>query len=218
MSKYKYTATCPGGTIVTRTTDRVYTHAVVGYWRDEEIPTYGMFEFCGRLDLAQKSYKKWTAQGAKVIVVPVDNPRPEPTDESAAVDMGGDFNGFVEAVNAPEPTSVQETMQSEAENSDRFIAFWQKHVEMGIRLNFPEEIIQSSEHALARAEIGYLRLQSPASNYIESIMLDYRIEQALTETQSETPRVKQLRARIASQERELIDLRFELSQLLEGDE
>lgn len=135
MSKYIYTATCPDGTIVTRKTDRIYTHAVVGYWRDEEIPTYGMFEFCGRLDLAQKSYKKWTAQGAKVVVVPVDNPRPEPTDTLAEVDMGGDFEGFVEAVNGP---------------------------------------------------------------------------------QAEPMRIKQLRDRIASQERELIDLRFELSQLLGG--
>lgn len=218
MSKYIYTATCPDGTIVTRKTDRIYTHAVVGYWRDEEIPTYGMFEFCGRLDLAQKSYKKWTARGAKVVVVPVDNPRPEPTDTLAEVDMGGDFEGFIEAVNAPQVEHTAQVWYTEPVTSadgEQIRARVTVRPELG---DFLIEVLANGMALVNETETiyggeGLAIAMANAMVFIYAHKLD---KEVIEEPKPETPRIKQLRNRIASQERELIDLRFELSQLLGG--
>jgi hypothetical protein len=50
-----YIATAQDGSKITRKSDRVYTHAVVGTWDSkEENAHYGYLGFCGSLALAEK--------------------------------------------------------------------------------------------------------------------------------------------------------------------
>lgn len=55
MAKTVYEATAPDGTVITRTTDRVYTHAVLA----KDARGWGYIGFCGRLDLAQGLLNSW---------------------------------------------------------------------------------------------------------------------------------------------------------------
>lgn len=143
-------------------------------------------------------------------------------DEPAAVDMGGDFDGFVEAVNAPEPLFEDE---SDRATPQALIASLRNATTSWLTL--PMKTVDGVE---VRAEItrstvgGYLvcigALCTKVDSFVAAIDAGNDLVRAEVErlNKRDTPRVKQLRARIASQERELIDLRFELSQLLEGDE
>jgi hypothetical protein len=76
MSKHTYAATKADGTIVKRTTNRVYTHVVIAHWENKIDGNYTRVEWCGRLDLAQKVYKKYVnSPNVTLQIIPVDNPR-----------------------------------------------------------------------------------------------------------------------------------------------
>lgn len=74
MAKTVYEATAPDGTVITRTTDRVYTHAVLA--NDDR--GWGCIGFCGSFELAQKlerttrnQYAKYrTLSNTKLVIVP----------------------------------------------------------------------------------------------------------------------------------------------------
>lgn len=80
--KHTYNATLPDGRIVTRTTDRIYTH-VIAVINDSPFSTrqnWGAAAWAGRPDLAEKDvakYSKWNF--TRVVAIPVNNPRPELT-------------------------------------------------------------------------------------------------------------------------------------------
>ena len=91
--KITYVATAPDGTEITRTSARVYTHAVLVQYRRRErdviegTPRWGVLSFNGREELARKesdrwqpfiAERRWTNQGGGVeekflstLVVPV---------------------------------------------------------------------------------------------------------------------------------------------------
>ena len=81
LPKHTYKATMPDGSILTRTTQRVYTH-VVAVLSDTE---WGWVQWCGRPDLAEKAAQRTRGYGCweEVRIIPVDNPRPE-TDVNAS--------------------------------------------------------------------------------------------------------------------------------------
>jgi hypothetical protein len=63
---FKYEVTAQDGTVLTRKSNRTYTHAVVGTWNDNPAdPRHGVIAWCGRLDLAQTQQRKWAALEAK---------------------------------------------------------------------------------------------------------------------------------------------------------
>lgn len=57
MAKFNYQVTAQDGSIHTRKSDRIYTHAVVGTWNDGR--GYGVMGWSGRLDLAEKVLASW---------------------------------------------------------------------------------------------------------------------------------------------------------------
>ena len=57
MAQFNYMATAQDGSIHTRKSNRVYTHAVVGTWNDGR--GYGVMGWSSRLDLAQKVLATW---------------------------------------------------------------------------------------------------------------------------------------------------------------
>lgn len=73
--KTTYVATAPDGTEHTRTSNRVYTHAVLVYgpsWDNPE-PHWGCVSFNGREELAHKEARSWAGRFEKIIVVPVSH-------------------------------------------------------------------------------------------------------------------------------------------------
>lgn len=82
MAKTVYEATAPDGTVITRTTDRVYTHAVLAKER-KGTRGWGYIGFCGSLELAQKlerttsaRYKKYDLDYSYVLVPAVPRSKP----------------------------------------------------------------------------------------------------------------------------------------------
>lgn len=101
LKRYTYRATLPDGKVVTRTTTRNYTHIVAILYPTTNYDVergstftgefhWGMFGWCGRLDLAQKTAAKYQAfrarhRNGKIIylqaketrLIEVENPRGE---------------------------------------------------------------------------------------------------------------------------------------------
>lgn len=71
MPKTTYTATLPNGEVVTRKTERTYTHVVVSEvtYQDGE-PRFSNCTWCGRPDLAQKQVALWERNWQKQVGVP----------------------------------------------------------------------------------------------------------------------------------------------------
>lgn len=79
--KRKVKATAPDGKVITRTTARTYTHAVLFYeeknWRG--CPFWGYIGFCGTKELAEKLMRttksQWAKQGREgtFVLVPVED-------------------------------------------------------------------------------------------------------------------------------------------------
>jgi hypothetical protein len=63
----KYTATAPDGTVMTRTSARVYTHVIA--CKVAEKPTYGHLQWCGSKTLADKALR--SLQGRPCFIDPV---------------------------------------------------------------------------------------------------------------------------------------------------
>ena len=57
MAQFNYQAIAQDGSIHTRKSNRVYTHAVVGTWNDGR--GYGVMGWSGRRDLAEKVLASW---------------------------------------------------------------------------------------------------------------------------------------------------------------
>jgi hypothetical protein len=59
MSFKRYKATCPDGTVVTRRTDRIYTHVLVV----KDAKGWGAYGWIGRPDLIQAKIREATRYG-----------------------------------------------------------------------------------------------------------------------------------------------------------
>lgn len=71
MSRFDYQVKTSKGTIFTRSSDRVYTHAVV--YTEESDDLEMKPEFCGRLDIAQKkSLPFWYEGNYTKAIYPVE--------------------------------------------------------------------------------------------------------------------------------------------------
>lgn len=132
-----------------------------------------------------------------------------PTAQPAEVDMGGDFEGFIEAVNAePEPAAQLETI-AEYTNVD-------KDVDAGVRVSptdgryyafvsvngsvVDNELFDDKYPAMQWAKTWFEQYTAPTT--------------AAEQPKPENVRIRQLREKIARNERELVSLRFELEQAL----
>lgn len=63
----KLTVIAPDGSIVSRRTHRVYTHAILAFGSGP----WSACTWCGRPDLAQKELVKWKQRYPEAVMVPV---------------------------------------------------------------------------------------------------------------------------------------------------
>lgn len=229
MAKHTYTATCTDGKIETRTTDRVYTHVLVAQYGNG----YRHVEWCGRMDLAQKAHKKYDKPGIDVAltIVPVDNPRNEaqpevakaaPVDQPADIDQGGDFEGFIEAVQA-EPTPAQESagQLDDATVEDIRVRNMTDNGKWYTEPTPAQESANIETHPLyaryaqARERAMYNWGHMPLT--FEEFCDAYDPDPIYPTKTDKTERKAQLQAHIERLKRELESYEYELSQLSDGD-
>ena len=77
MDKHTYRVTAPDGTVLTRTTRRTYSHAVLCFGLNPRtnVEDWGIWGFVGRLELANRTAEQARKVWDTVRVVAVDNPR-----------------------------------------------------------------------------------------------------------------------------------------------